>query len=134
MEQIDVAVVGGGQSGLAAAQALRGQGLRPVVLEASERAAGSWPYYYDSLTLFSPARYSALPGMPFPGDQDRFPHRDEVVGYLTAYAARLDVDIRTGCRVVGVRGADGGFEVDLEGGGRLAVRALVAASGTFGRP
>lgn len=135
MEQIDVAVIGGGQSGLAAAYALRGYGLRPVVLEASERAAGSWPRYYDSLTLFSPARYSSLPGMPFPGgDPDRYPHRDEVVAYLAAYAARLDAEIRTGRRAAGVRKADDGFEVDLEGGGRLAARALVAASGTFGRP
>ncbi|MFF3489059.1 flavin-containing monooxygenase [Streptomyces sp. NPDC002701] len=135
MERIDVAVIGGGQSGLATVHALLRRGLRPVVLEASDRAAGSWPHYYDSLTLFSPARYSSLPGMPFPGsDPDRYPHRDEVVAYLTAYADRLDADIRTGCRVSAIRRAGGGFEVELEGGGRLSARAVVAASGTFGRP
>lgn len=135
MEHIDVVVIGGGQSGLAAAHALLRHGLRPVVLEASGRAAGSWPRYYDSLTLFSPARYSSLPGMPFPGaDHDRYPHRDEVVAYLTAYAARLDADIRTGRRVTSVRRVGSEFEVVLDGGGRLAARAVVAASGTFGRP
>lgn len=60
MERVDVAVIGGGQSGLAAAHALRRQGLEPVVLEAADRPAGSWPRYYDSLTLFSPAGYSSL--------------------------------------------------------------------------
>ncbi|MGI3226124.1 flavin-containing monooxygenase [Streptomyces sp. GTA36] len=135
MEHVDVAVIGGGQSGLATAQALRQRGIKPVVLEASDRAAGSWPRYYDSLTLFSPARYSSLPGMPFPGaDPDRYPHRDEVAAYLTAYAARLDADIRTGRRVTALRPADGGFEVELAGGGRLTARAVVAASGTFGHP
>ncbi|MFF1306546.1 flavin-containing monooxygenase [Streptomyces sp. NPDC058307] len=135
MEQIDVAVIGGGQAGLAAAHALHGQGLRPVVLEASERAAGSWPQYYDSLTLFSPARYSCLPGMPFPGgDPDRYPHRDEVVAYLSAYADLLAADIRTGRRVIAVRRGDDGFEVTLEDGARMAARAVVAASGTFGHP
>ncbi|MCT6782000.1 NAD(P)/FAD-dependent oxidoreductase [Streptomyces sp. CS7] len=135
MEYIDVAVIGGGQSGLAAAHTLRRHGLRPVVLEASDRTAGSWPRYYDSLTLFSPARYSSLPGMPFPGaDRDRYPHRDEVATYLTAYADRLDADLRTGCRVSAVRREGGTFEVDLEGGGQLSARAVVAASGTFGRP
>lgn len=135
MEHIDVAVIGGGQSGLAAAHTLLRRGLRPVVLEASDRAAGSWPRYYDSLTLFSPARYSSLPGMPFPGaDRDRYPHRDEVVAYLAAYADRLDAEIRTSCRVTAVRRTDGSFEVELEGGGQLPVRAVVAASGTFGRP
>ncbi|WP_326793825.1 NAD(P)/FAD-dependent oxidoreductase (plasmid) [Streptomyces sp. NBC_00841] len=135
MEHVDVAVIGGGQSGLATAHALRQWGVEPVVLEASDRAAGSWPRYYDSLTLFSPARYSSLPGMPFPGaNPDRYPHRDEVADYLTAYAAGLDADIRTGRRVTAVRRADGGFEVELAGGGRVAARAVVAASGTFGRP
>ncbi|MEU7568643.1 NAD(P)/FAD-dependent oxidoreductase [Streptomyces fradiae] len=160
MEHVDVAVIGGGQSGLATARALLGQGLRPVVLEASDRAAGSWPRYYDSLTLFSPARYSSLPGMPFPGgDPDRYPHRDEVAAYLAAYAARLDADIRTGHRVIRVRpvggpahegasgraagpvrggparrAGDGGFVVEPAGGEALHARAVVAATGTFGRP
>jgi putative flavoprotein involved in K+ transport len=135
MEHVDVMVIGGGQSGLATAHALLREGLSPVVLEASGRTAGSWPYYYESLTLFSPARYSYLPGMPFPGaDPDRYPHRDEVVAYLSAYAARLDADIRTGRRVTGLRRGDGGFEAEVQGGERLAARAVVAASGTFGRP
>ncbi|MDQ0810248.1 putative flavoprotein involved in K+ transport [Streptomyces sp. B3I7] len=135
MEHFDVAVIGGGQSGLATAHALLRHGLRPVVLEASDRAAGAWPHYYDSLTLFSPARYSSLPGMPFPGaDRDRYPHRAEVVAYLTAYAGRLDAEIRTECRVSAVRRTADVFEVDLEGGDRLSARGVVAASGTFGRP
>ncbi|MFI1865468.1 flavin-containing monooxygenase [Streptomyces jumonjinensis] len=134
MERVDVVVIGGGQAGLASARALVRQGLEPVVLEASDRPAGSWPRYYDSLTLFSPARYSALPGVPFPGDPDRYPHRDEVVAYLTDYAARLDADLRTGCRVRAVHGTGHGFEVETGTGDRLAARAVVAASGSFGRP
>ncbi|MFD6227306.1 flavin-containing monooxygenase [Streptomyces sp. NPDC060232] len=134
MEHVDVAVIGGGQSGMAAAQALARRGRAPVILEASDRAAGSWPHYYDSLTLFSPARFSALPGMPFGGDPDRYPHRDEVVAYLTAYADRLQADIRTGLRVAAVAANGAGFTVETEGGGRLAARAVVAATGSFGRP
>lgn len=134
VEHVEAVVVGGGQSGLATAHALVRVGLKPVVLEASDRAAGSWPHYYDSLTLFSPARFSALPGIPFGGDLDRLPHRDEVVAYLTACADRLQADIRTGQRVIAVRADGSGFTVELEGGGRLSARAAVAASGSFGRP
>ncbi|WP_308440090.1 NAD(P)/FAD-dependent oxidoreductase [Streptomyces griseosporeus] len=104
------------------------------MLEASGAAAGSWPRHYDSLTLFSPARYSSLPGMSFSGYPDRYPHRDEVAAYLTAYAAGLDADIRTGRRVTGVRRGSAGFEVELANGSALAARAVVAASGTFGHP
>ncbi|MEV4445592.1 MULTISPECIES: flavin-containing monooxygenase [Streptomyces] len=135
MERVDVAVIGGGQSGLATVHSLRRQGLEPVVLEAADEAAGSWRHYYDSLTLFSPAGYSSLPGMPFDGDSDRYPHRDEVVAYLLRYADRLGADIRTGMRVREVRaGDDGAFTLVLEGSGELSARGVVATSGTFGRP
>ncbi|WP_432927760.1 flavin-containing monooxygenase [Microbispora sp. CA-135349] len=67
-------------------------------------------------------------------DPDRYPHRDEVIDYLTAYAARLDVEIRTGTRVVEVSAEGEGFDITLDDGSRLAVRAVVAASGTFGNP
>ncbi|MBN6054827.1 NAD(P)/FAD-dependent oxidoreductase [Nonomuraea sp. RK-328] len=135
-----VLIVGAGQSGLAAAHAALAEGLRPVLLEASNRAAGSWPRYYDSLALFSPARYSSLPGMGFDGDPERYPRRDEVVAYLERYAAALaerGAELRTGARVSAVQaagGGGGGFVVRLEGGEELLVPALIAASGSFDRP
>ena len=132
---IDTVVVGGGQSGLAAARELREAGLRPVVLEAGESPTGSWARYYDSLVLFSPARYSSLPGMKFPGDDpDRYPPRDEVTAYLAQYADYLSVDIRTRHRVVEVAANHWGFEVRTAGGEVLQGRSVVAASGGFGRP
>ncbi|MFI5979352.1 flavin-containing monooxygenase [Streptomyces sp. NPDC051555] len=134
MEHVEAVVIGGGQSGLAAAHALVRQGVAPVVLEASDRAAGSWPRYYDSLTLFPPARFSSLPGLAFGGDPERYPHRDEVVDYLDRYAARLDADIRIRSRAVRVESDSGGFRVDLEDGASISAGVVVAASGSFGRP
>ena len=67
-------VVGGGQSGLAAGRAMRDLGMPALILEASDRAAGSWPRYYDSLRLFSPTEFSSMPGLPFPGGPGRYPH------------------------------------------------------------
>src|SRR5688572_5201339 len=96
MESKDLIIVGGGQAGLAGAYAAREEGLDAVVLEASSLPAGSWPTYYESLELFSPARFSSLPGKPFPGDGERYPTRDEVVDYLVDYAAWLETDIRLG--------------------------------------
>jgi putative flavoprotein involved in K+ transport len=93
IEVLDVLVVGGGQAGLAAGFHLRRSGLAFAILEAGPEAVGSWPAYYDSLTLFSPARYSALSGLPFPGDPDHYPTRDEVIAYLRAYARHFTLPI-----------------------------------------
>ncbi|MEU4673431.1 FAD-dependent oxidoreductase [Amycolatopsis sp. NPDC023774] len=127
-------VIGGGQAGLATTHALLTRGLRTVLLEAGAEPVGSWPRYYDNLTLFSPARYSSLPGLPFPGDPDRYPHRDEVVGYLRRYAARLDADIRTHHRVTTVARDGDGFTVRTDSGDTVAAPAVIAATGGFSRP
>src|SRR5690606_710308 len=124
-------VVGGGQSGLAAARAALDAALRPVVLEAGDSPAGSWPHYYDSLRLFSPARFSSFPGTPFPGDPDRYPTGREVADYLRAYAASLDVEIRTGTRVESVEADGAGFVVRTADGGETRTAGVVAATGTF---
>jgi putative flavoprotein involved in K+ transport len=130
----EVVVIGAGQSGLAAARALRAHGISPVVLEAGGRAAGSWPRYYDSLQAFSPARFNSMPGMAFPGDPDRYPVRDEVADYLDSYAAALGAEIRIHTRVVTV-GQDGrDFVVVTADGRQLRAAGIVAASGSFSRP
>ncbi|WP_205315654.1 flavin-containing monooxygenase [Nonomuraea lactucae] len=134
---MDIIVIGGGQSGLAAARNLLDVGLTPLLLEATDQATGSWSRYYDSLTLFSPARYSSLPGMAFPGDPDRYSHRDEVVAYLARYArelSRLGAEIRTGARVVAVESSEEGFTVRLTEGTVLTAPGVIAASGSFDNP
>ncbi|MBB3661619.1 putative flavoprotein involved in K+ transport [Prauserella sediminis] len=134
MNDVDALVIGGGQSGLAAARALRRAGRVPVILESGPEPVGSWPSYYDSLVLFSPARYSALPEVAFPGDPDHYPHRDEVVDYLRGYAKGLDVDIRVGHRAEQVHRQGTRFHVDLHNGESMTAPLVVAATGAFGRP
>ncbi|MGW4070540.1 flavin-containing monooxygenase [Nocardia grenadensis] len=131
----DAVVIGGGQSGLAAAHHLTGQGLNTAILEATGEATGSWPHYYDSLTLFSPARYSTLPGRRFPGDPDRYPHRDEVIDYLRSYAAGLDTEIHTSTPVESVTpfGSEG-FTINTGPGAVFTAPRVIAATGSFGSP
>jgi putative flavoprotein involved in K+ transport len=129
-----VVVIGAGQSGLAAAHALDELSVPVVVLEAADRPAGSWPRYYDSLRLFSPAAFSSMPGMPFPGDPDSYPSRDEVADYLERYAAYIPVEIQTNTRVTSVRQEDREFVIFTADGRQLRAAGIVAASGSFSNP
>ncbi|MBP2472703.1 putative flavoprotein involved in K+ transport [Crossiella equi] len=132
--KIPAVVIGGGQSGLAAARALLARGFRPVVLEAGAEPVGSWPQYYDSLKLFTPVRFNGLPGLPFPGHPDRFPSRDDVVAYLRAYAASLDCEIRTRTRVESVLCEAAGFVVRSADGSVDRAPVVISATGEFSSP
>ena len=81
-DDVEVAVIGAGQTGLAIGYFLKRQGRRFVILERAGEIAPAWRERWDSLTLFTVRRYSALPGLPFTGDPDGYPTRDEVIAYL----------------------------------------------------
>src|SRR5947207_431969 len=104
----EVVVVGGGQAGLAIGYFLAHEGRDFVILEAADEPAAAWRKRWDSLRLFTPARYSGLPGRVFPGEPDRYPSRDEVASYLATYARELDLPVRFKGRVRALRQAGGG--------------------------
>jgi putative flavoprotein involved in K+ transport len=95
----DVIVIGGGQAGLSMGYQLKQRGVRFVILDANARIGDAWRQRWDSLRLFSPARYDGLAGMPFPAPPDAFPTKDEMADYLEAYAARFELPVLTGVRV-----------------------------------
>lgn len=130
----DTIIIGGGQAGLAAGYYLQKSGLRFLILEAGDEPVGSWPRYYDSLTLNSAARYSALPGLPFPGHPEGYPTRDEVVAYLRHYAANFKLPIITGAPVSSVERRGQCFRVLTPTKGCYLARTVVAATGFFGQP
>jgi putative flavoprotein involved in K+ transport len=110
-QRLDVVVVGGSQAGLAMAWHLAQQGRRFVVLEAAPELGHTWRSRWDSLKLFTPAQYDALPGMAFPAPDDTYPTKDPVADYLQAYAAAFDLPVRLNARVTRLSQTDDGFEV-----------------------
>src|ERR687887_2465381 len=115
-ERFDVAVVGAGQAGLAMGYFLAREGHRFVLLERSADVGPAWRERWDSLTLFTPRRYSALPGLPFPGDPDGYPIRDEVIVYLERYAETFDLPIELNSEVKELTLSDDGrFRLELDG-------------------
>jgi putative flavoprotein involved in K+ transport len=109
----EVIVVGAGQAGLAMGYFLSRQGRDFTILEAADEPALAWRERWDSLKLFTPARYNALAGLAFPGDPWSYPGRDEVVTYLTEYARRFDLPIEFGSRVRSIRRTETSYLVEL---------------------
>jgi len=90
----DVIVIGGGQAGLAMGYQLAQRDVDFLILDAAERSGDSWRKRWDSLTLFTPARYSSLPGMKFPAAPEHMPRKDEVADYLERYARAFMLPVR----------------------------------------
>jgi putative flavoprotein involved in K+ transport len=129
----EVVVVGGGQAGLAIGYHLAQQGRDFTILEAAKEPAAAWRQRWDSLRLFTPARYDALPGLAFPGDPDRYPGRDDVVAYLTDYARRFDLPVELDSPVRAIRKSGESYLVELEDRAYEA-QQVVVASGPFQVP
>ena len=131
---VEVAVIGAGQAGLAMGYFLKRQGRRFVILESAAEIAPAWRERWDSLTLFTPRRYSALPGLPFPGDPDGYPIRDEVIAYLERYAETFDLPIELNSEVKKLElGDDGRFRLELAGR-TITADQVVVATGPFQTP
>ena len=132
-DHLEVAVIGGGQAGLAIGYFLAQQDCNFAILEAAEEPSDAWRARWDSLKLFTPARYSSLPGLPFPGDPNAYPGRDDVVDYLTEYARQFTLPIVLGSRVRSIRQAKSRYLVEVDGRSYTADQVVVA-TGPFQVP
>ena len=126
-------VVGGSQAGLAIGYFLAQQGRDFTILEAAGEPAATWRERWESLHLFTSARYDALPGLAFPGDPDRYPSKDEVADYLTDYARRFGLPVQLGSRVNSVSRTNGVYQVELDERA-IDTEQVVIATGPFQVP
>ncbi|MFN8573113.1 MAG: NAD(P)-binding domain-containing protein [Gemmatimonadaceae bacterium] len=94
VERYRTLVVGGGQAGLAVGYELQQRDDDFLIVDGAAQLGESWRRRWDSLRLFTPAKYSALPGMPFPADPASYPDKDQVADYMESYAERFDLPVR----------------------------------------
>jgi putative flavoprotein involved in K+ transport len=131
-EAHETIVIGGGQAGLSVGYHLAKRGRPFVILEAHPRVGDVWRRRYDSLRLYSPARYDGLPGMTFPGGW-KSPTKDEVADYLEAYAARFELPIKAMVTVQSLAKTEDGYQL-VTADRTYEARNVVVASGTWKDP
>src|SRR6266540_3208932 len=127
-EHFETVIIGAGQAGLAAGYHLAKRGRPFMILDANDRVGDAWRNRWDSLRLFTPAKYDGLPGWRFPARRWSFPTKDEMGDYLEAYAARFDLPARTGVRVEALS-KEGDRYVIAAGERRFDADNVVVASG-----
>jgi putative flavoprotein involved in K+ transport len=133
-EAFETVVIGGGQAGLAVGYHLTRRNQQFVILDAGARVGDAWRSRWDSLRLFTPARYSGLPGMRFPAPGWTFPTKDEMGDYLESYADTFALPVRTGVSVERLSRDGDGYLLESAGGGRIHADRVVVASGAHRTP
>lgn len=133
MRSVEVVVIGAGQAGLAMGYYLKQQGFSYLLLDKHARIGESWRERYDSLVLFTPRRLSSLPGLPFPGDPDGLPGKDDVADYLELYADTHGLSVQLDTQVLSLSPDSDGYLL-LTSKGELRARQVVIATGPFQTP
>lgn len=132
-EHVDTLVIGGSQSGLAIGHHLQRRNRRFVILDAHDRVGDAWRQRWDSLRLFTTARYDGLPGMAFPAPRRAYPTKDDVADYLEAYAERFDLPVITGVTVNRLLRRGALFHAEA-GDRTVTAHNVVVATGAFHTP
>ncbi len=133
MDLFDLIIIGGGQSALACAYFLRRTNLSYLILDDQPQSGGAWQHTWDSLTLFSPAQYSSLPGWMMPKSEGPFPSKQEVISYLRAYQARYGIEIHHDSKVENVTKTGNVFKVETTQG-TYHCKTIISATGTWQKP
>ncbi|MFD1737274.1 flavin-containing monooxygenase [Bacillus salitolerans] len=132
-KDVDVLVIGAGQAGLAMGYYLKQTNLNFVLVDASKRVGDVWRNRYDSLVLFSPRRYSALPGLALSGNPKGFPSKDEIANYLEDYANHFSLPICQNTQVERLEKAVNKYKVITSNGEWIADKVIIA-TGPFQKP
>jgi putative flavoprotein involved in K+ transport len=126
-------VIGAGQAGLAVGYHLAKRGMPFVIVDANKRIGDAWRNRWDSLRLFTPARYVGLPGLPFSGKKHTAPTKEEMADYLEGYAIHFGLPVRTEVRVERLTKERGKF-VAMARGLRFEADNVVVAMANYQSP
>jgi putative flavoprotein involved in K+ transport len=132
--RLDVLVIGAGQAGLAMGGELARSGRTFLLVDGARAVGDSWRARWDSLRLFTPAKYSALPGIPFPAAPDVLPGKDDVADYLGACATALSLPLALDEPVRDLRALGAHEFIATTDYARYRARHVVVATGGFQAP
>ena len=132
-QHIETLIIGAGQAGLSTGYHLQRLGRPFLIVDGNERVGDNWRQQWDTLRLYSPAKYDGLPGLPFPAPPWSFPGKDQVADYLERYALHCDLPVRMSTRVDRLEAGPAAGSPRRLGEDTITCDNVVVATGTFGR-
>ncbi|MFJ7309752.1 flavin-containing monooxygenase [Peribacillus frigoritolerans] len=133
MKKIDILVIGAGQAGLSLGYYLQQQNVSFLLIDSSQNIGDIWRYRYDSLVLYTPRFYSALPGLRISGDQWDYPTKDEIADYLADYQRHFSIPVSLNTNLYRMKKTATGFLVETSQG-EFEAQKVVIATGPFQNP
>lgn len=133
MTRVDILVIGGGQAGLGIGYYLKNANKNFLIADASVRIGDSWRHRWDTLELFTPRPFAALPGLKVPEKYHYYPLKDEIADYFETYAVQYDLPLRNGCSISELNKHGKEF-VAVTTTGKIYAKQVVIASGPFHKP
>ena len=131
---LDILVIGAGQAGLALGYHLKTTPFTFQIVDCHRRIGDSWRKRYDSLVLFTPRAYSALPGLAVPGDPEGYTTKDEIADYLETYASHFELPVMGDTPIRWLERTNDGFRATSEAGETIDSRTVVLATGAYQTP
>ncbi len=131
---LDILIVGAGQAGLAMGYHLKTTPFTFQIVDCHTRIGDSWRKRYDSLVLFTPRAYSALPGLAVPGDPEGYATKDEIADYLETYATHFELPVMVDTPIRWMERTNDGFRATTGAGETIDCRAVVLATGAYQQP
>jgi putative flavoprotein involved in K+ transport len=132
-DRVGTLVIGGGQAGVSLGYFLRKANDDFHIVDSGSEVGGVWRARWDSLRLFTEAKYNNLPGTRFPGDPDHIPGKNEMADYLRDYVAKFDLPVELGVEIEELTRSNGGY-VAVAGDRRITADRVVVATGPTGAP
>ena len=132
-QHIETLIIGAGQAGLSTGYHLQRLGRPFLIVDGGERVGDNWRQQWDTLKLYSPAKYDGLPGMAFPAPPWSYPGKEDVADFLEKYAIQFDLPVRMRTRIDRLEKRPvGGYKATI-GDDSITCDNVVVATGTFGR-
>ncbi|MGD6777604.1 flavin-containing monooxygenase [Sutcliffiella horikoshii] len=133
MESYQVVIIGAGQAGLSMGYYLKKEGIPFVIVDGNEQVGDSWRKRYQSLVLFTPRRYSSLPGLALSGEPEGFPTKDEMAEYFQQYVSHFSLPVKSNVEVESLTKKNESFHM-ITNQGELTAKTVIVATGSFQKP